>query len=137
MNYSRGKPVGNNSIPQYDSPAPYVALEQYLGENATASSVITLTQDTTAVEVGTGGTGAVIKWIAVSDTTASVIAVAGSTGNFDHFIPANTVRRFVIPIESNPATGYSSVQGANRENGLYQRLAVKTQGIASVLVSEY
>jgi len=129
--------MGNNQMPIYGSPAPYKAVKQYVNENATASSVITLTQDTTAIEIGVGGTPAVMRWVTTADTQASIIAVAGATANFDHIIPANTVRRFVVPIEAQVAQGYSSVQGANRENGLYQRVAIKTQGIASVLLSEY
>lgn len=136
-NYSGGQPVGNNGIPQFLSPAPYKAVKQYVSENGTASSVITVTQDTTAIEIGTGGTAAVMRWVATSDAQASVVAIAGATANFDHFIAPNSVRRFVIPIESQQSQGYSSVQGANRENGLYQRVAIKTQGVGSVLLSEY
>lgn len=136
-NYALGQPIGNNQIPLFDCPPPIKAVKQYVGENATTSSVISLTHDTTAIEIGVGGTAAVMRWVTTADTQSSVVAIAGSTSNFDHFISANTVRRFVVPIESYMAQGYSSVQGANRENGLYQRVAIKTQGIASVLVSEY
>lgn len=134
--YAAGTPVGKNQVPLFDSPAPYKAVKQYVNENATASSVISVTHDTTAIEVATGGTAAVMRWIATSDTQASVVAIAGSTANFDHVVAANTVRRFVIPIEANPAST-SSVQGVNRQEGLYQRVAIKTQGIASVFLSEY
>ena len=137
MNYSKGKAMGHNQMPQYDSPPPYKAGTQYMSENATASSVISLTHNTTAIEIATQGTAATMRWVATSDTQASVVAIAGSTANFDHVIPPNAIRRFVIPIESMPATGYGSIQGANRENGLYQRVAYKTQGIASVFLSEY
>lgn len=140
--YSAGKAVGNNHVPQYDSPPPFKAIKQYVSENATASSVITLTDNTTSIEIGTGGTQAVMRWVLVADGTGaatSVIAVAGATANLDHTIPANTVRRFIVPIEIQ-APGFApnaSIVGARVENGLFARLAYKTQGVASVLVTEY
>lgn len=135
-NYAKGQPMGNNQIPMFDAPPAVRAIARSVSENATVSSVLSLTHDTTAIEIGTGGTAAVMRWVATSDTQASIVAIAGATANLDHVIPANTVRRFVVPIESNPDST-SSVQGANRLNGLYQRVAIKTQGVASVLVSEY
>lgn len=117
------------------TPAPYKAISRYLDENGAASSVISLTHDTTAIEIAAQGNPVVMRWVATTDTQASVVAIAGSTANFDHVIPANTVRRFVVPIEVG--TGTSSVQGANREYGLYQRVAYATQGIASVALTEY
>ena len=136
VNYAKGKPVGSNQVPFADSPPAIKAIARFVTENGTASSVISLTHNTTAIEIGTGGAAAAMRWVATSDTEASVVAIAGATANFDHIIPANTVRRFVVPIEVVP-TSNSSVQGANRANGLYQRVAWKTQGIASVLLSEY
>ncbi len=136
-NYAAGSPIGNNNQPIYTAPPAYKALEQYTSENATASSVMTLTQDTTAIEIATGGAPAFMRWVATSDTQASVIAVAGTTANYDHVIPAATVRRFVVPIESGPNQGYSSMQGTNRAEGLFQRVAFKSAGAASVLMTEY
>lgn len=139
-NYAAGSPFGNNGSPIFgaDSPAPYRAIARYVTENGTASSVISLTHDTTAVEIATGGTAAVARWVTTDDTQASIIALAGSTANFDYVIPANMVRRLVVPIEAiNNAAGYSSVVGANRGNGLYQRIAWRTQGVASALLTEY
>lgn len=136
--YSMGKPMGNNGVPQYDNPPAVKALQRYVSENATASSVLTLTDNTTSIEIGTGGSPAVMRWVSASDTQASIVAIAGATANFDHEIAANTVRRFVVPIEvQNNSQGYSSMVGIRVANGLFARVAVKTQGIASVLVSEY
>lgn len=138
--YAMEGPIGKNGAPTYgaNAPAPIRAIARYVNENGTASSVISLTHDTTAIEIGTGGTTAVMRWVTTADTQASVVAVAGSTANIDHVIAANTVRRFVVPIEAiNNAAGYGSVVGANREFGLFQRVAWKTQGIASVLLTEY
>lgn len=141
-NYAAGMPVGDNQmVVGYDTPAPYKAVKQYLSENGTASSVVTLTQDTTAIEVAAIGTAAAFRWVSASDTQASVIAIAGSTSNFDHVVPANTIRRFVVPIETGTNTTFgatiTSVQGQNREYGLFQRVAFKSQGIASVAVMEF
>jgi alpha-D-ribose 1-methylphosphonate 5-triphosphate synthase subunit PhnG len=104
----------------------------YAKDNASASSVITLTQDTTDIEVAANGGPAIIKWIRTTDTQASV-----TTTGFDFVVAKDTVRHFVVPVETQTAQGYSSVQGANRENGLYQRLAFKGTGISSVYVTEY
>lgn len=102
-------------------------------ENATASSVISTTHDTTALEVTTVGVAAFVKWIRTSDTTASVVS-ATATANFDVAVPANWNRLLVVPIE---VTGnHTSVQGINRAEGLYQRYAIKTAGIGSVMVTE-
>jgi hypothetical protein len=141
-NYAAGVPMGNNQGYLQGLPAPFKAVKQYLSENATASSVVTLTENTTAIEVAAQTAPVALRWVYVADgTTAatSVIAVAGSTANFDHIVPANTYRRFVVPIETGP-TGVApnaSAVGANIENGLFRRLAYKTQGIASVAVTEY
>lgn len=139
-NYSIGTPVGNNMMPIYGSPGPVKAIAQYVGENATTSSVITLTQNTSQIEISANSAPVYMRWVYQTDGTGaatSVIAIAGSTANFDHAIPANTVRRFVVPIEVSPNQGYSSMQGTNRNEGLFQRVAYKTAGIASVAVSEY
>lgn len=123
-----------------NTPAPYKAIATYLDENGAASSVLTLTHNTTAIEIGTQGTAAVMRWIATSDTEGSVFGNA-SIMNFDHFIPPNSIRRFVVPIESAINTTFgatiTSVQGQNREYGLFRRIAYATQGIASVALTEY
>lgn len=137
-NYAAGTPVGNNTVPIFGSPAPFKAIAQYVNENATASSVVTLSDNTTLLEVGTGAAAAVLRWVTAGDTQASVVAIAGATANFDHLIPPNTIRRFVLPIEViNNAQGYSSMVGQRVAYGLFARVAVKTQGIGSVLLSEF
>lgn len=138
LNYARGIPQGNNGIPFFNSPPAVKAISRYMSENATVSSVITLTADTTAIEISAGGTPVAMQWVLATDTQASVVAIAGATANFDHTIPSNAVRRFVVPIEGiNNAQGYSSMVGANIANGLFRRVAYKTQGVASVMVTEY
>ena len=135
VNYSPKLPSDSGSTPLQEYPSPKKALAVHSKENGSVSSVISFTHDTTALEVSAVGGGAVIRWIQTSDTTASVISGA-SGANFDHFISANTTRRFVIPIESQ-GIGQSSIVGANRLNGLYQRVAYKTVGVASIMTSEF
>lgn len=125
---------GQQAMQQY--PSPMRPQTRYVSENATVSSVISVSHDTTALEIATLGTGAAMRWVTTGDTQASIVTVAGSTSNFDHVVPPNAIRRFAIPIETQ-VTNPSSVQGANRLNGLYQRVAVRTLGIASVFLSEY
>jgi len=131
-------PVDGSSYPMQEFPSPKKALQVSVSDNATASSVIGFTHDTTSLEVGALGTGVAFRWLPSSVLlgagNASVATAAGS-GNFDHIVPPNTVRRFVVPRESqgNP----QSVQGLNRANGLYQRVALRTLGVASVFLTEY
>lgn len=140
--YAAGAPQGDRGpFLGALSIAPLKAIARYTSENATVSSVITLTENTTVVEVTAQGVPAVIRWIATSDTEASVIGIAGGTSNYDHVVPVNSARRFVVPIESqaNVATGatITSMVGANREFGLFRRVAWKSQGIGSVLMTEH
>lgn len=147
-NYAAGDPVGNNQMRIANAPAPYKAIATNGNTNQVASSVITLTDNTTAIEIGTTGAGgAVMRWVPITETAAvvpagSVVSISsvGATypANFDHEIPANAVRRFVVPIETAAGTQYGSVQGANREYGLFRRVAIiSTGGISSVLLTEY
>lgn len=137
-NYAAGHPMGGNQYPIINAPAPFKAIGQYVNENNTASSVVTLTDNTTGIEVATGAAPAVIRWVPASDTQASVVAVAGATANYDHYVPQNSFRRFVVPIElQNNSQGYASMVGQRVAYGLYARVAAKSQGIGSVLLTEY
>ena len=117
-------------------PAPASTLTRITSENATASSVIGLTHDTTAIEVAAVGQGAAIRWVTAGDTQASVVTIAGTTANFDHVITTGTVRRFVVPVVTQ-GTSQASVQGINRAEGLYPRVAYRSFGIGSVMLSEF
>lgn len=140
LQYAPRLPIDAGGKSMQDLPAAFKAKARYASENSSASSVISVSHDTTGIEVAAVGGPAVLRWVPVSETAGvapagSVISAAG-TANFDHVIGTGTVRRFVIPIEAyggNPA----SVQGSNRANGLYQRIAIKSVGIASVLLTEY
>lgn len=138
LNYAKGKAVGNNSVPFYDSPPPVRAIQRYYSENAIASSVITLSPNTTAIEIGAVNSAVVMRWVAVGDTGASVVGSVLATLNYDHAIGKDTVQRFVVPVETmNTAEGVGSMVGANIANGLYRRVAYKTQAVGSILVAEY
>lgn len=116
-------------------PSPSLANTRYGSENGTASSVITVQDTTSAIEIAAVGGAAVMRWVARADTQGSVISAA-ATANFDHVIPSGMMRRFALPIETtyqNPG----SIVGVNTMNGLYQRVAIKTVGVASVLLTEY
>lgn len=110
------------------------AITTIVSENATVSSVITVNDNTTDLEVAAIGATGFVKWIARSDTQASVISAAG-TANFDVVVPSGTVRRLVIPRET--AGAGASVVGSNVQNGLYNRFAYKTGGIGSILTTQY
>jgi len=134
LNYAKGKPVGNNAVPFFDSPPAVKALVARLIENAVVSSVITFGHNTTSLEVVGTAQPTLLRWIGTADTEASVTAV-----NYDHVIPPNTVRRFVIPIEGANAGGApnASIVGQLYANGLFRRCAIKTPILASVYSSEY
>lgn len=137
-NYAKQLVIDKVGTPYQNSPPAASAIARYVSENATASSVISVTDDTTAIEVAAAGAATVIRWVATTDTQASVVAIAGSTANFDHVIPPNTVKRFVIPVDTTASVPPQTSQvGANRRNQLYQRYAWKTQGVGSVLGSEF
>lgn len=126
-NDAAGNPIQGAAVLQ-------TAIVSTVSENATASSVITVTDNTTDLEIAAVGSTGFVKWIGRSDTTASVISSVGGQANFDVVIPAGTVRRLVIPRET---IGTSSVVGANIQNGLYNRVAYKTGGPGSILATQY
>lgn len=134
LNYANSLPRDESGEAMQEFPAPKLSVRRFVSENATTSSVITLSDQTSGLEIAAvGGTG-FIKWVATSDTEASVISIAGGTANYDHVIPAGNVRRFVVPRETAAIT---SVAGVNISEGLYRRVAWKTGGVGSILAAEY
>lgn len=136
--YAKSLPRDKDGAAMSQYPAPALALARNAAENATASSVISVTDNTTALEITAMTTAAVLRWVPVTETAAvspfaSVIS-AVSGANYDHVIPVSTMRRFVIPQE---VAGTASVVGANVQNGLYRRYAIKSIGVGSVLTAEY
>lgn len=134
------QPIDEGGNLMMNSPSPFKANATYNATAAPASSVITLNDNTTLVEVTTSGSsGAVLRWVPVTETAgvspfASVIS-SGLTANFDHAIPPNTVRRFAAPLETR---GVNSVVGVGVQGGYYRRVAVgNAGGVASILVTEF
>jgi len=131
-------PVDKNGAVMQEFPATASVKAIYASENASTSSVITVTKDTTIIEVAAVGGPAVVRFVKVTDGTGAATSVisAASGANFDHVIPTATYRRFALPIEGLYQAP-SSMVGANTLNGLYQRVAIKSIGVASVLLTEY
>lgn len=127
-------PLDANRTPMQNYPPPSSVVATYGAENAAASSVISLTHDTVTIEIAAIGNSATMRWVRTGDTQASVVSAAG--GNFHHVIGTGTVRHFVVPIETGTGSP-ASAQGINRREGLYQRVAIKSIGTASVLLTEY
>lgn len=119
-----------------DYPPVALAQNQYTNENATTSSVLTVTDNTVSLEIAAINAPAVMRWVARGDTQGSVITIAGATSNYTHVIQSGQTRKFAIPQEVAGAS-QGSVVGINREAGLYQRYAVKSMGIGSVLSAEF
>jgi hypothetical protein len=138
MNYAKGLPrdVGGAAMQEY--PAPLKAVTSVFAKEALGvSSLIVLDQNASAIEVGAGGVPVVIRWIATPDAAGNFFASVISSGlgaNYDHYIPSNSYRRFVIPKE----TGGAPVGAVGSVNGLYQRVAIAASGpTGSVLLTQY
>lgn len=138
LQYAAPIPVDASGQSMQEYPNNEKANTVLASDNATASSVITLNDNTTVIEVAATGGAAAIRWVPPTETAAvapaaSVITAAG-TANFDHIVPSNTQRRFVVPVYQ---LGTSSVVGANVKNGLYSRVAVKSVGVSSVATMQF
>lgn len=139
INYARTIPSDENGH-QLDGFAPaFKPYARYSTNNATASSVITLTDSTTMVEITAVGATVAVRWVPVSETAgvspfASVITTSGATANFDNIVGLNATRRFVVPMEQ---AGVASIVGAGVRAGTYRRMAVMSSGaVSSIMVTE-
>lgn len=149
LNYAARVPADSSGLPLESYPAAKIHLPQTTTnapsvlsmDNGSFSSVMTLNDNTTVLEIAATNAAAVLRWVPVGETAAapaagpfqSVITVQG-TANFDHVIPKDSVRRFVVPIETR---GSTSVVGLNIQNGLYNKVAVKSFGIGSVSTLQF
>jgi len=139
LNYAKPVAVDQRGNVHETSAVPFKALARAERNNLTVSSIFTLNDNTTVVEVAAVGTSAAIRWVPVTETSgvtpfASVITLIGSE-NFDNVVAKDTVRRFVVPIETQ---GISSMVGINKQAGLYNRLAViSAAAVSSVLLAEF
>ena len=114
----------------YPSPPAYTSYQSQKGVPL-ASSVLTLTDKTTVLEVmaigGQAGNAAILgKWGVASVTTA----------NYDFMVPVGGVYPFVVPVSVMAA---ASIAGANVMNGLYPAVSfiTATATSASVFTVEY
>lgn len=141
-NYAKGVPVGDNSMPfTTDAPPAVAAIATRVKDSATTtSSILILNQNTTAIEVSPTGGPAFIKWLTQATVDSSVagtsILATGTGANFDHVIPAATVRRFVVPIATLSGS-QTSMQGANRANGLYPNVAYIGTVTSIITITQY
>lgn len=136
MNYAPRTPTDQGNFPKIGYPPAKVALASTHKDNAAASSVLVFTHNTTELEVAATGGPIAGKWATtIVNNGTSVIALAG-TANFDFIVPAATARRFVIPQQTSSYSG--SIQGVNRQEGLYQGVAYIAAGpAASVMTMEF
>jgi len=140
LNYSKALAYDTNGVAIQLGGVPFKPNAVYSTNNATVSSVITLSDNSTGVEVAAMGAAVVIRWVPKTETAAvspfgSVITTAGATANFDYVVAKDTVRRFTSPIEN---AGVASVVGLGVQVGSYRRLAVMGAAtVSSILVSEF
>lgn len=139
-NYAKPLPRDRDGSSMQEYPAPVKAISSvYFRDNLPSSSVITLDQNTSTIEVGAfGGQGAVIKWVPIGETPGNFYTSVISSGlgaNWDHWVPPSQYRRFVVPRE----TGGAPTGAVGSINGLYQRVAVSNSGItaSSILLIQY
>jgi len=130
INYSPALPVDKNLNPVQGVPAAFPAKVTTSAAPPAASSVVSFGANTTTIEITALNASLAIKW-----GSASVIAAAGATANFDHIVPVNSTRRFVLPVNIQGST--SSVVGANALNGLYTTMAVISTGSILSAITEY
>lgn len=139
--YSPTLPKGKSSEVKQNYPPALTALASTTKENASASSILLIGHDTTEIEVAAVNQGIAGKWIPQANMDASVAATSvitdAGSANFDFVVSKDTIRRLVIPV-STGNTNPQSVQGINRELGLYPAIAYKTlAGNGSVLTAEF
>lgn len=132
--YAPDTPISKDGIHKVGYVPAKIALANTTNENASASSVIALTHDTTELEVSAVGQWIAGRWAA--NQAASVVTAVASPA-YDFVVPSGESRRYVVPIQTFVGNS-SSIQGVNRANGLYQNVAFKTlAGNGSVLLGEY
>lgn len=130
-NYAKQLPKSQNEM-QYDAAPPAFVSNQSQNGVPIASSVVSLNDKTTVIELmvigGQGGNAGIIgKW-----GTGSVTGTS-----FDIQVNSGQTRQFVVP--QSVFGNISSIAGANVANGLYNSLSLKTATAqsASVFSIEY
>lgn len=122
--YASPQPIdrfGNITSPEQSSAIP--AITQVIS-GALVSSIIALDGRATVLEIATGNGPAGLKWFGSVMGSAN-INPSVTTANYDNIIPANWIRRFVIPNSViGVSTAGSIVGGYGSQNGLYTQVAV-------------
>ncbi len=133
LNYAKGSPIDKQGNPIQEAPAPFVALNTRAAVT-TISSLFQLNNNTTEIEVSAPNAAIAVKWISLANSVLGISSVTVLTA--DHIVPAATVRRFVVPRETQGIAGPAL---ANSVHGLYQYIAAipTTAAVSSVLVMEY
>lgn len=116
LNYAQKLPMDRGGLDMQGYPPPFPSLQTSSYAPPSVSSVVSFTANTTVIEVTALNASLALKW-----GSGSVISAAGGTANYDHIVPVNQTRRFVIPIQTQ---GTSSVVGLNTQAGLYNSMAV-------------
>lgn len=139
QNYASAIPTDREGHDMDTYPSPFKANARYGTNNATASSVITLNDNTTVIEIAAISQPVAVRWIPATESAsvspfASVITT-GTTANFDHMVASNGIRRFVVPVETQ---GVNSIVGIGVQAGTFRRVAVMSAaGVSSIMVSEF
>lgn len=121
--YASPQPVdryANQIKTEQSSSAPAIRSDV---SGALVSSIIALDGRATVLEVVSGNGAVALKWFGSVIGANPNPSVTGTS--FDNAIPANTIRRFVIPQSvTGVATIGSVVGGFGAQNGLYTQVAV-------------
>lgn len=132
-NYAPKVPRDNTGIPKYEYGPAKVAIASTNKENAAASSILLLNNQTTELEITPTATAA-FKWLSQATIDSSVagtsVITVNGTANFDFVVPAATTRRVVLPQINRSNTG--SIAAARDLYGLPAGLAMKTAQAAAV-----
>lgn len=143
-NYVAGAPAGDRGpFLGALAVAPLKAIATTTRDSGTnVSSIAVLTDNTTAIEVSATGAPAYIRWLSqslVDSSVAGTSVLATGAANYDHIIPAATVRRFVVPIstDTNRTVGATttSVVGQNVEYGLFKNVGMIGTGTITSIIS--
>ena len=137
-NYAKPLPFDKKTVPLQNYPAATSTLGSIYRDNASASSVTSLHENTTVIEVTAEGGAAGIRW-AINQAT-SILTDAG-VSDFDNVIADGETRRFVVPRNTQAIPNYSgidnpSVVGLNVAEGLFSNVATVSFGAGSVLLSQ-
>lgn len=92
-------PKDGNGYPMNSLPPAKIALEETYDATISSSTEITLNTSATFIEVAAIDKAILLKW-GVDDA---------STSDWDHVIPANTVRQFIIPVDTTTGNLYTAV----------------------------